>query len=397
MSDFKAFISARSEELAPGGLMVISNPCKNDESELCILDPMDALGDAFIDMVKEPEIRARNNRGMEYNVAMNGGDGPNSYTRNSKIQEEALNGTKSLLIGCIRDHLDLQKSCNVFRIADLGCSVGPNTFSCVNTIVQEVQLKFNAQFPGFTSLPEFQVFFSDTFSNDFNTLFNALPSDRVYMAAGVPGSFYVPKEVLIKDSRAWNKSRISYVRSSCEVKQAFAAQFMSDFQAFIDARSEELTPGGLIFISIPCKSNESELCILDSADVLGDAFVDMVKEGLVEEELFDSFNLPLYIPTPSELIKLVSSDEHLNILKVEESFVKVKLSSPEDIMFESSHLRAVMEGIIKKHFGPDILMDDLFHRYCNKLKVFSNQFKNYDKVGIVSVAVERVIMQDELV
>ena len=53
MSDFKAFISARSEELAPGGLMVISNPCKNDESELCILDPMDALGDAFIDMVKE--------------------------------------------------------------------------------------------------------------------------------------------------------------------------------------------------------------------------------------------------------------------------------------------------------------------------------------------------------
>ena len=56
-----------------------------------------------------------------------------------------------------------------------------------------------------------------------------------------------------------------------------------------------------------------------------------------------------------------------------------------------------MEGIIKRHFGPDILMDDLFHRYGNKLKEFSNQFKNYDKVGIVSVAVERVIVQDELV
>uniref|UniRef100_A0A175YIF4 Uncharacterized protein n=3 Tax=Daucus carota subsp. sativus TaxID=79200 RepID=A0A175YIF4_DAUCS len=382
---------------------------------------MDALGDAFIDMVKEPEIRARNNnKGMEYIVAMNGGDGPNSYTRNSKLQEKSFNGTKSLLIRCIRDHLDIQKTCKVFRIADLGCSIGPNTFSCVKTIIQEVQLKFDTQFPEFTSLPEFQVFFNDTFSNDFNTLFSALPIDRLYMAAGVPGSFYgqlfpkgsmnfmhssfschwisqVPKEVLIKDSRAWNKGRISYVRSSCEVKQAFAAQFMSDFKAFIGARSEELAPGGLIFISIPCKSNESELCILDSADVLGDAFIDMVKEGLVEEELFDSFNLPVYIPTPSELIKLVSSDEHLNILKVEESYVKVKLSSPEDFMFESSHLRAVMEGIIKRHFGPDILMDDLFHRYCNKLKEFSNQFKNYDKVGIVSVAVEQVIMQDELV
>ena len=97
------------------------------------------------------------------------------------------------------------------------------------------------------------------------------------------------------------------------------------------------------------------------------------------------------------MIKLVSGDEHLNILKVEESFLEVKMSSAEDIMFESSHLRAVMEGIINKHFGPDILMDDLFHRYCNKFTEFSAHFKNFDKVGIVSVAIERVIMQDELV
>ena len=218
-------------------------------------------------------------------------------------QENSFDVTKSLLIGCIRDHLDIQKSCKVFRIADLGCSVGPNTFSCVNTIIQEVKLKFATQFPGFTS-PEFQVFFNDTFCNDFNTLFNALPLDRLYMAAGVPGSFYgqlfpkgsmnfmhssfschwisqVPKEVLRKDSRAWNKGRISYVRSSCEIKQAFAAQFMSDFEAFIGARSAELAPGGLIFISIPCKSNLSELSILESTDILGDAFTDMVKEVIL--------------------------------------------------------------------------------------------------------------------
>ena len=97
------------------------------------------------------------------------------------------------------------------------------------------------------------------------------------------------------------------------------------------------------------------------------------------------------------MIKLVSGDKHLNILKVEESFLKVKMSSAEDIMYGSSHLRAAMEGIINKHFGPDILMDDLFHRYCNKFTEFSAHFKNFDKVGIVSVAIERVIMQDELV
>ena len=129
-----------------------------------------------------------------------------------------------------------------------------------------MQCKFSAQFPGFISRPEFQIFFNDTFSNDFNPLFNALPVDQLYMAAGVPGFFLsiVPKrsinfkhssfscqwlwevlrEVLLKDSRAWNKDKISYVRNSCEVKKASAAQFMSDFKAFISARSEELAPGG---------------------------------------------------------------------------------------------------------------------------------------------------------
>ncbi|WOH15529.1 hypothetical protein DCAR_0935070 [Daucus carota subsp. sativus] len=83
---------------------------------------------------------------------------------------------------------------------------------------------------GFISRPEFQVFFNDTFSNDFNTLFNALPVNKLYMAAGVTGSFFgqlfpkeVPREVLLKDSRAWNKGEISYVRSSCELKKVFAA------------------------------------------------------------------------------------------------------------------------------------------------------------------------------
>ncbi|KAL0409410.1 UNVERIFIED_CONTAM: Farnesoic acid carboxyl-O-methyltransferase, partial [Sesamum radiatum] len=34
------------------------------------------------------------------------------------------------------------------------------------------------------------VFFNDKVGNDFNTLFSSLPSERLYYATGVPGSFH---------------------------------------------------------------------------------------------------------------------------------------------------------------------------------------------------------------
>ena len=89
-------------------------------------------------------------------------------------------------------------------------------------------------------MPEFQVFFNDHTSNDFNTLFTSLPPERPYFATGVPGSFHgrlfpnssldfvhssyalqilskVPKELLNKNSAAWNKGRVHYASAPDEV------------------------------------------------------------------------------------------------------------------------------------------------------------------------------------
>lgn len=87
------------------------------------------------------------------------------------------------------------------RIADLGCSSGPNTLlfisNAIDTIVRFSQLH---QLKG---LPQFQVFLNDLPQNDFNNLFKLLPTfyEKIQQISNVtlpiqcyisasPGSFY---------------------------------------------------------------------------------------------------------------------------------------------------------------------------------------------------------------
>ncbi|KAI9074785.1 hypothetical protein K1719_043262 [Acacia pycnantha] len=83
----------------------------------------------------------------------------------------------------------LHDSSNVIRIADLGCSVGPNTFFIFQNFIDTLNLKSQSQGHGFDSL-EFQVFFNDHVGNDFNTLFKSLPEEKQDMRHCVPSSFH---------------------------------------------------------------------------------------------------------------------------------------------------------------------------------------------------------------
>lgn len=179
-------------------------------------------------------------------------------------------------MAAIVENLDIENQSSPitssFRIADLGCSVGPNTFLAVNNIIEAVAQKY--QIKGHSNLPEIQVFFSDLVSNDFNYLFASLPQDKQYFSAGVPGSFHgrlfpkasldfvysqyalqwlskVPQELLDCNSPAFNKGRILYGTSASEVGQAYSDQYAKDMQSFFDARAQELVPGGLLLLLIP--------------------------------------------------------------------------------------------------------------------------------------------------
>ena len=188
-----------------------------------------------------------------------------------------------------------------FCIADLGCSVGPNTFSAVKNIIEAVELKCQITS---SKIPEFQVFFNDHTSNDFNMLFKSLPPDRQYYAAGVPGSFYgrifpedslqfvhssfaihwlsqVPKEVRDKSSPAWNKGRVHYSNSGDEVVKAYKAQYEKDMEQFLQARAQEIVCEGLmvlIILGITDGIHHSEAGGNKGFDLIGSCLMDMVKK-----------------------------------------------------------------------------------------------------------------------
>ncbi|KAJ4980709.1 hypothetical protein NE237_031546 [Protea cynaroides] len=291
------------------------------------------------------------------------------------------------------------------HIADLGCSVGPETYSAMQDIVESIELKYISE--GLNSqIPEFLVFFNDFSSNDFNTLFSALSPNKKYFAAAVPGSFYqrlfaerslhfvysshslqwlskVPADLVDQNSLAWNKGMVFYTNAPKAVVEAYSAQFAEDMDSFLCARAEELVRGGMMTLLMPGLSDETPLsecshCML--YDLLGSCLLEMTQMGLVSEEKVDSFNYPMYIASPKELQGLVEKNKSFII----ESMEMVSPLTMEDEMPSAQvftmQLRDGMQKPIKEHFGAEIDLDDLFDRFSKKIADSSHLIEeNYKK------------------
>ncbi|KAI3912790.1 hypothetical protein MKW92_046204 [Papaver armeniacum] len=328
---------------------------------------------------------------------MNGGNGRNSYANNSSIQRSFVDKSKSMIDEAIANYLDIRifPSPNTFRIADLGCSVGPNTFIAMQNIIEAVDLKYREFIDPNGSTPEFHVFFNDHTSNDFNTLFVSLPPEKSYFAAGVPGSFHtrlfpkgslhiahcstslqwlsqVPKEVLNINSPAYNRGRIHYTNAKHHVFEAYSAQYAKDIEAFLHARAEEIIGGGLMVLTVPGIPDDippTQSGTESVFDVLGSCLMDMAKTGMVEEAKVDAFNLPIYATKPQELKKLVERNGCFNIERIINILPRENKMKPSAQTF-SDHIRAAVEGVLKSHFGcNEHILDHLFqHLYPKKIE-----------------------------
>ncbi|KAJ9676873.1 hypothetical protein PVL29_022064 [Vitis rotundifolia] len=334
---------------------------------------------------------------------MKSGDGLYSYSNNSYLQRDIINAAKQIVGEAIVESLDILKfsPSTTIRVADLGCSVGPNTFFAMENILEAIELKCQNQ--GLHSqIPEFQVFFNDHTSNDFNSLFSVLPPNRRYHSAGVPGSFYsrlfpnhslhivyssfsiqwlsrVPKKVEDMSSPAWNKGRIYYVSAADEVVEAYSAQCAEDTARFLQARAQEIADGGLMILIFPARPDgipHSQFGGNILFDMLGFCLMDMAKKarnmGIVSEEKVDMFNLPVYHMSDQELEAAVERNRCFSIERMERlrpisSTLQSLVSTRDRAQAISFHVRAAMEGLIKAHFDEEIL-DQLFDSFSKKLE-----------------------------
>nr|QTZ19491.1 putative S-adenosylmethionine-dependent methyltransferase At5g38100 [Bixa orellana] len=317
----------------------------------------------------------------------------------------AVNVVKENIDDAIMMKLDLKKlssgSSKTFCIADLGCAAGPNAILNMQDIMDTIKQKHQLQCGPDSKMLHFQVFFNDKLSNDFNTLFSYLPLERQYFAAAVPGSFHtqlfpessvhfmycsyalhwlstIPEELLDKNSPAWNKGRIHYSYAADEVINTYASGFAKDVENFLDARAKELVVGGMMVIimpGIPDGMPYSQLTVAVMYDFMASIFMDMANEGLMSEEQVDSFNLPIYAASPSEMSALLEKNGQFSIERMELTNPATWLDGPVDIPVWVMHVRAAMEGMFAKHFGSQIV-DEMFSRLSKKLLEHSDQVQS---------------------
>ncbi|KAJ6367134.1 hypothetical protein OIU77_003499 [Salix suchowensis] len=347
---------------------------------------------------------------------MNGGRGEKSYAQNSSIQRKVISMTKPIAKEAIT---------NLYRntfpaslaIADLGCSSGPNTLYAVSELVKavdEVRRKLGHQ------SPEYQVLLNDLPGNDFNAIFKSLAGFQEDMRkqmgdgfgpcffAGVPGSFYGRlfrrkslHFVYSSYSLMWlsrvpegledNKGSICMVGTSPpSVVKAYYRQFQTDFSLFLKCRSEELVAGGRMALTILGRKSEDpaskECCYI--WELLSVALNEMVVEGIIEEEKFDSFNIPVYTPSPLEVESIVEKEGSFTIDLLDVSQVNWDAYDEEVHQSEAFKdggynvakcMRAVAEPLLVSHFG-EAIIDEVFSRYgeivANRMSEEKTEFVN---------------------
>ncbi|KAJ4821912.1 hypothetical protein Tsubulata_017059 [Turnera subulata] len=350
---------------------------------------------------------------------MTGGDGPDSCYRNSTFRRTVVEEVMKVVKTDIQERLEFTINPKTFRIADFGCSVGPNTFLAMHGIIEALVLKYDPPL-------EFQVFFNDHINNDFNTLFKNIPSRRHQIfSAGVPGDFHTrvfpkaslhigyssnalhwlsknPHELVNPNSPAWNKDSIYCSGHSQEVVKAYSAQFQRDMEQFLNARGREIVGGGLLIftlLGVPdgglFSQNYSGLFF----DTLGSCLVDMLQEELINQDKVEAFNIPIYCPPIKELESFLEGNADFSLHRnystpsqTLDSYVEKQANIEPTVASVTagvtSTVRAVAEEVIKQQFGEEIV-DSLFGRFTQKFSKNYHQLAKKQPMTNITVVLKR--------
>ncbi|XP_004495805.1 probable caffeine synthase MTL2 [Cicer arietinum] len=359
---------------------------------------------------------------MERLLRMKEGVGETSYAKNSLIPKKVIMKVKTLLDENLLKLMVSKKTLNgCWKIADLGCSSGPNTLMAISNILNTIH---KSSFKLNHKKLVFQIYLNDLFENDFNNIFKLLPDFHQSMqhetgenvgacfVNATPGSFYgrlFPNYSIDifhssycvhwlsqapiyskKKTEPLIKGNIYITRvSPPSVYDVYLEHFERDFNNFLKSRYEELALDGVMVLTFIGRENNGEIT---SYEVLGMVLNQMVQEGLVEEAKLDLFNVPIYHPSIEEVKQVIKAEGSFTIKTLKTFKIGWDANLQEDINdyivdsktrgeFISKYHRAVFESLLIAQFGENI-MDELFSRF-SKLIIQFIELKSPDFTNIV--------------
>ncbi|XP_024047335.1 salicylate carboxymethyltransferase [Citrus clementina] len=333
---------------------------------------------------------------------MAGGTGPTSYARNSSLQKKASDTVKHITLEALQQ-LYLEIDPKTINIADLGCSSGPNTLAIIKDFVQTVEMTSREilQNPA----PEFHFYLNDLPTNDFNSVFKALPdfhrqlrnergggsSPSVYIA-GYPGSFYgrlfpnnslhfihssnslhwlskVPPTLYNEMGESINKGNIYISESSpSAVSKAYFKQFQEDFTLFLRSRSEELVVGGRMVLILLGRIGPDHVDRGNSFfwELLSRSLAILVSQGEIEKEKLVAYHAHFYAPSKEEIEGEVGREDSFKLDQLD-MFQVERQGHDRGESYGSAvarTVRAIQESTIIHHFGiGEGVLDNLFEIY----------------------------------
>lgn len=339
---------------------------------------------------------------------MNKGErGGGSYAKNSSVQRQIISLGNPMIEEAVAEALQNTLP-HSMGIADLGCSSGPNALMPISHIINSL---CHASYHMGIPLPELRLCLNDLPPNDFNQLFTSLPElyatlsrdngigrDRCFISA-VPASFYgrlfPPNTMHLLHSSSslhWlsrvppldvapNTGKIYISKTSPDsVVNAYLSQFDKDWGLFLRCRAAEMVAGGKMVLSFMGRTSPDASAEVGTHqwELLAQALTTMAKQGDVEEEKIDSFNVPYYAPSPEEVRKVIEEEGSFIINRLEafeigwdggpvgESGVRKHEFEPQEwcrAKQVAKTIRAVVEPMLEVQFGKQI-MDELFDRYA---------------------------------
>ncbi|KAK8557988.1 hypothetical protein V6N13_050338 [Hibiscus sabdariffa] len=357
-------------------------------------------------------------------LRMNEADHEISYANNSVIQNAAILKVMPIIEESVSEMFS-KTAPTCVKVADLGCSSGPNAFMAISQVIDTIYgICTQQQF----KLPEFEVILNDLPENDFNSVFKSVPGfierlekekgdtvrERCYIG-GIAGSFYhrlFPTRSLhfVHSSYAlhWlsmvpvgvenNKGNICMAGSSPpNVVEAYSQQFRKDFTDFLSMRSKEIIPQGRMVLTFMARKNPNPSNEDYGLELVAMSLLDLVAQGVVKEADVDTFNIPFYSPCKEEVGEIVEREGSFEIKELQVFQVDVNcLSRDEQLRNKdkgsnirmqlgknyANTTRAVLESMICSHFG-DAIIDELFIRFADNAADLSKNPMHHNKVNIV--------------